>query len=536
MNFREFVVEHENVIKPLEKKIALAHWKGSVTGAKKYFDDLSRLRFKLEEVYANREDFAFVERVKESGDFENSLFSRIGDILYLRYLGGQTDLSFLAGITKLSSELERKFNLFRAELDGKKFSHNDVTDMLLTERNSKKRQLAWESHKRVGKLIEEDLIKLVELRNEAAAKAGFDNFYSMSLYLNEQDEGNLIELFDRLERITREPFRRVKDELDCRTAELYRITEDQIMPWHYEDLYFQELPSLFSMDFDKYYSGKMPAEIAREFYDSIGMNVRYILDRSDLYEREGKSPHAFCTDIDRAGDIRVLCNIKDNAKWTDTILHELGHAVYDKYVGSSLPYLLRIYPHICMTEASAMFFGGLARDPLWMKSALVLSGKEAEKISSQAGRANSARLLVFARWCQVMFRFEREMYINPRSDLNSIWRDIVGEYQFITPPPGRDMPDWATKIHIVTSPVYYHNYMLGELIAAQFRHYVENNIIGQTSGKKGSIYGNKDVSEFFIDSVYRTGNLVSWNELIENAVGEPLKADYLMSYFREEKS
>ncbi|HMA75896.1 MAG TPA: M2 family metallopeptidase [Candidatus Krumholzibacteriaceae bacterium] len=536
MNFREFVVEHENVIKPLKKKIALAHWNGSITGAKRYFDDLSRLRFHLEEVYAAREDFTFVERVRASGDFENRLLSRIGDILYLRYLGRQTDLSFLAGITKLSSGLERKFNLFRAEFNGMKLSRNDVSDILLTERNSRKRQLVWESHKRVGELIEEDLIRLVELRNEAAAMAGFDNFYSMSLYLNEQDEGNLVELFDRLERVTREPFRAVKDELDGRTAQLYGITEDQVMPWHYEDLYFQELPGLFSMNFDKYYSGTMPAEIAAEFYDSIGMNVSDILVRSDLYEREGKSPHAFCTDIDRAGDIRVLCNIKDNAKWTDTILHELGHAVYDKYVSGSLPYLLRIYPNICLTEASAIFFGGLARDPLWMKSALDLSVKEVEKISSKAGRAIRARLLVFARWCQVMFRFERELYRNPRGDLNAIWWNIVREYQFITPPPRRDMPDWATKIHIVTSPVYYHNYMLGELIAAQFRNYIENNIIDGTSGKKGSIYGNKDVSQFFIDSVYSSGNRISSNELIENATGEPLKVDYLMSYLREEKS
>ena len=53
-----------------------------------------------------------------------------------------------------------------------------------------------------------------------------------------------------------------------------------------------------------------------------------MLARSDLYEKPGKSPHAFCTDIDREGDVRVLANIVPNEYWMGTMLHELGHSVY----------------------------------------------------------------------------------------------------------------------------------------------------------------------------------------------------------------
>ena len=107
-----------------------------------------------------------------------------------------------------------------------------------------------------------------------------------------------------------------------------------------------------------------------------GVPVEDILSRSDLYERERKNPHAFCTDIDRKGDIRILANIIDNTGWMDTMLHELGHAVYDKYIARELPFLLRRFPHLCTTEASAMFFGRLSHDPLWMKAALDLSDEE----------------------------------------------------------------------------------------------------------------------------------------------------------------
>jgi len=367
-------------------------------------------------------------------------------------------------------------------------------------------------------------------------KAGFDNFYSMSLYLTEQNEDDLVKLFDNLEEITREPFRALKKELDNGLSELYGIPEEQIMPWHYSDLYFQEMPQISSIDFDRFYRGRKPAGIAEEFYKSIGMQVGDILARSDLYERGGKSPHAFCTDIDRCGDIRILCNIKDTVRWMDTVLHELGHAVYDKYIDRSLPYFLRTYPHLCLTEASAMFFGALATYPSWMKSALDLSREEADEIAPAAGKALSEKHLVFARWCQVMFRFERELYRDPHRNLNTLWWEIVQKYQFVTPPPGRDKPDWATKIHIVTSPVYYHNYMLGELIAAQFRHYIEVNNLGGGAENNSRIYGNQAVSRYFIERIFREGNLLPWDKFIEKATGEPLKVDYLASLFVKSKN
>ena len=56
-----------------------------------------------------------------------------------------------------------------------------------------------------------------------------------------------------------------------------------------------------------------------------------MLGKSDLYEKKGKSPHAFCTDIDREGDVRVLANIVNNEYWMGTMLHELGHSVYSQH-------------------------------------------------------------------------------------------------------------------------------------------------------------------------------------------------------------
>ena len=82
-----------------------------------------------------------------------------------------------------------------------------------------------------------------------------------------------------------------------------------------------------------------------------------MIARSDLYEKQGKSPHAFCTDIDREGDVRVLANIVPNEYWMGTMLHELGHSVYSsKNIPRSVPYVLRGESHILTTEGVAMMF------------------------------------------------------------------------------------------------------------------------------------------------------------------------------------
>ena len=90
------------------------------------------------------------------------------------------------------------------------------------------------------------------------------------------------------------------------------------MPWHYHDPFFQETPAVFAADLDAPYARADLLELCRDFYAGIGLPIDDVIARSDLYEKKGKSPHAFCTDIDREGDVRVLANIVPNEYWMAT--------------------------------------------------------------------------------------------------------------------------------------------------------------------------------------------------------------------------
>ena len=158
------------------------------------------------------------------------------------------------------------------------------------------------------------------------------------------------------------PIGRLRKEIRLYAAR-YRIPLRALRPWHYSDPFFQEAPRTGAVDLDALFSDQDVLELATRTFDGIGLEVRDILARSDLFERENKDQHAFCTHIDRASDdVRVLCNLRPDARWMNTMLHELGHAVYDKYLAADLPFLLRTAAHTNTTEAIAMLMGRLGSD------------------------------------------------------------------------------------------------------------------------------------------------------------------------------
>jgi peptidyl-dipeptidase A len=232
---------------------------------------------------------------------------------------------------------------------------------------------------------------------------------------------------------------------------------------------------------DRYFAGKDIIALTRETYDRLGFEVRDVMARNVLYERAGKDQHAFCLRVGRSYpyDVRVLANVRDDAYWTNTMLHEFGHAVYDKNVDPSLPYLLRTVAHINSTEAIALLMGSLADDPGWISSVAGVPEEELAPDRPKLAERRRAAGLVFVRWALVMYRFEKALYEDPdREDLNALWWDLVERIQLIRRPPGRDKPDWAAKLHVALAPVYYHNYILGSLTAAQLRDHLEKNVAG----------------------------------------------------------
>ncbi len=526
-----FVTNHVAKIKPIEKEAALASWNAAITGDSNDYDLSSELTLQLRKIYSNPDEYAFLKALKESGDIRDAMLLRQLDVLYNEYLSNQIEPELLEKIVALGTEIEKRFSTFRGTIDGEKVTDNEIKTILKEQTNRVVKKQAWEASKQVGQAVAADLIRLVKLRNQAARALGFDNYHTLVLATGEQDVNDLDRLFNELHELTNEPFARLKAELDPMLAVRSGVAVQEMMPWDYHDPFFQETPMVYSLDLDVYYKDKDVKELAKTFYAGTDLPVDSILARSDLYEKEGKNQHAFCTDIDREGDVRILCNLVNNETWMETLLHELGHGVYDLYHDPEAPYLLREPAHAFTTEAIAMLFGRLSRDPAWMQAMLNLSDTQTAEIAAVSGKYAQLKQLIFARWAMVMYFFEKQLYADPDQDLDALWWDLVEKYQLVQRPPRRHEPDWAAKIHFTIAPCYYHNYMLGELLASQLHYTIVRKVLKLDAGDTASYVDKPRVGRFLKRNVFEAGDVYPWNTMIERATGEPLSAKYFVEQF-----
>ena len=525
---KEFIAGYETIAVPLFRDAALASWNANITGTPEEWAKSEKASFELAKIFTDTSSFAELKELKNSGFVKDSLLARQLELLYNAYLGGQIEPELLAQQIKMETEISQKYSNFRATLNGKELSDNQVEEILRNSKVSTELKAAWESHKMIGPVVAEDIIKLVRHRNMIARKTGFSNYHEMTLKLSGQDPAEVTQLFDELDDLTRDSFALLKGDIDTYFAKRYGLKADELEPWHYQNRFFQEAPVIYPVDFNKYYEKQDPVKIAAAFYDGIGLNVDAILAKSDLYEKPGKNQHAFCTDIDRSGDVRTLDNIRPDSYWMNTILHELGHGVYSYYNDRSLPFTLRDAAHSFTTEAIANLFGRFATDPVWMNEMGLIDKNESEKIMPASKNALRLEMLVFSRWAQVMYRFEKSMYEDPDQDLNALWWKMAEKYQLLTKPEGRNMPDWATKIHVALYPCYYHNYLLGQLLASQWYYYITTNI-----AKNPSFVGDKTVGDYLREKVFMPGSRYYWNDMIEKSTGEKLTAKYYAKQFVE---
>jgi peptidyl-dipeptidase A len=523
---QEFITEHERKLRPLEVAAARAWWDANISGKDEDFKRKEELQNKIDAVLSNPETFARLKELKaarDAGRIPDPLITRQIDLLYLQYLEKQVPPELLRKITAKANAVEQAFNVYRPKVDGQEWTDSRVRAVLKESKNSEERRKVWEASKGVGAVVAADLAELVQLRNQAARQLGFANYHALMLHLNEQDGTQIVKLFDELDELTRQPFSRAKAEIDARLAKTYNLNPKELMPWHYHDPFFQESPAVFDADLDAPYRRADILQLCRDFYAGIGLPVDRVLAQSDLYEKKGKSPHAFCIDIDREGDVRVLANIVPNELWMGTMLHELGHAVYSSlYIPATVPYILRDAAHTLTTEGVAMQMERFSKSRLWLEK-MGVKLDDAAAFATAAEKVQRNGLLIFSRWCQVMLRFEKSMYENPQQDLNRLWWDLVEHYQQLRRPPQRNAPDYASKIHICSAPVYYHNYMMGQLFASQVHHALSREVF-HADPKEVVYVGDKRVGDFMKRKVITPGRTMSWNVLTRHATGQELNA------------
>jgi len=528
MEVKELLGKVNDELSSLGKNVALTYWGLATTGKEEDAKALEEAETTLKTYLSNRALFEEVKKTLEtSGESLTPLEKRQLKLLLNEMYPNQLPREAIEEVVKREVEIESIYANYRPQIDGKEVSTNDIMQILKESKDTTERKKAYLASKSIGEVIAPKLIELIKIRNENAKTLGFSNYYDMMMELQELSTDEVHSRFAKIKNETDEIFTEIKGDIDRAIGRKFNIPKSEVKPWHYSDLFFQEVPDIDDYDYDALLKDKDIVLLVKDFYERIGLDISDIIERSDLYERKGKNPHAFTLSVDRMDDVRVLENIRPNVKWLETTLHEYGHAVYDKYIDKTLPYILRDPAHIFTTEAVAMFFGRLARHPEFYEKILGVDSITLPQISDRLIKLLRYQLAITTRWVIAFVFFEKELYRNPDGDLNNLWYDIVHELQYIDLPERRAFPDWASKIHFGSAPVYYHNYLLGEMLASQFSHHIKTNI--------GDSFVDREVGNFFVEKVFKPGATMPWDELVEFSTGEPLSHNYLVNFIKEGK-
>jgi len=529
-SIEDFLRDHLGTLRPVFRDAHLALWESRTRSSPGNAAAAAEAESHYRRLYANAGEATRVEGWLEGGRSLPPVQRRSLEFLRHAYLENAASAEELQELVERAQEITTEFVTWRGSVDGAPVSGNDILGILGESRDDATRLQAWEASKSIGPRVADRLRALVRRRNQVARRLGFRDHYAMSLHLQEIPEETLLGLAEGLRVRTEGPWRAMKARLDADISRRLGVGIADLRPHHYDDPFAQLPPrSAAALSrLDDLFSGVDPVATCTEYFAGIGLPVGEVLARSDLYERPEKDQHAFCIDMDREGDVRILCNLRRDERWTSTLLHELGHAVYDLGCPAELPFLLRRPAHILTTEAVAQFFGRLTRDPSWLGPALALPVAEVRALEGPLREERSRGMLLFARWCLVMIHFERALYLDPdRSDLNTLWWTLVEHYQGIQPPEGVEgRADWATKNHLAVAPVYYHNYILGEMLASQLHHRIRSHVPDPSGAPM-----DPGVGAFLSRELFARGGLPHWNEITRSATGAPLSADAFLADF-----
>lgn len=514
-----FLRRYEEFARPLGIRHAHAYWAFCCTGESSHQEVVREVEETLSDLHADGRVHAAIHGWLAAEQADPVLLRQLR-VLLPDYRRAQVPERLRKRVIELSLQVEETFSVHRALVDGERLGANELDRMLLSERDDGRRRRAWEATRSIGAIVADQVVELATLRNEQAQQLGFEGFWPLALDDEEMPEGTLAGLLDELQAGSDAAWGGLKGELDAEFAALRGKQPDALEPWDYPDRFLQSIPrSDPGSSTDAWFAPETSTRLAREFYGGLGLPVDGLLAASDLHPRDGKYPHAFCIGIDIPHDVRVLCNLDATTRWMETLLHELGHALYNAWIDPQLPWLLREAAHTFVTEAVAMYFGRLVRDPAWLTRVAGVP----EELAAQAGRRVAESQLVFARWALVVTRFEQAMYADPSADLSALWWRQVGALQGLDRPDGWQGHDWASKVHVACYPVYYQNYLLGEMLASQL-----GAVLHERTG--GALVGSREAGDFFIE-LFRDGLSRRWDDAVRTHTGRPLGSSWWLKDF-----
>jgi len=546
MILRHYIHKNTEQIRHFSMESKAALWDASLSGNEKDYRKLIDLemdfinsnqkssgnfapdRFSTftQNVFTNEKDFQLLRKLKNSGLITDTLLKRELAVLYQSFMGPQVDAERYKKLRFAESRLWQSFSAVEVAMGDKKYRGLHLDSLRNNSADLAVMKAIHEAYREKGREIAGDILQMVKTRNEFAQDFGYRDYYQLALESQDQTPEKLTLLLDGIGSKTDRPYFEAKEKVDRLMAKKYHATDATLRSFQYACERTSYLPQKFLAKMDSLYLGRDPIQLAAAFFDGVGLPVREAIERSDLKYRKGKSTGTNIFNIDFRNDVRMMATIYDNMDGMRKMMHLGGHASHLNGISDSIPYLLK-EPNPVVAEGIASFFEHMPSDIAWLERESEMDSIKSNEYKVICMHLTQVDRLYRLRRLLVRSVFEREIYSNPDQNLGELWYLLNEEYLGIAPPTDRNTTDWATTSYFTSLSCTVHNFVLADMFAAQLRNYVEKNIL---TGKDSGYQNNREVGKFLVTTIYRYGDLIPWEQLIERATGEPLNPGHFANY------
>ena len=345
------------------------------------------------------------------------------------------------------------------------------------------------------------------LRQKLAERYAGETYPDFLLRRNQVDRRKMLAWFEEIRRETQPEFERL-------SARMRReLGVETLEPWDI-DFFFGRLSGA-SVD------AALPRDAAWPRVQALARSLGY--DLAELPVRLKVADIAFgggTYPIRYGKEIRVLVNAYDGLTFTDTLLHETGHALH--YVFDDEPTFL------LQSNYAQPFDEGLGQAmSLLLYRAEVATrffGLTAEQVHAlrEAYRLGS---LFDLRQRIASSLFEFEAYASPEQDFPALYDRLFQKHAGVST---HGLPVWAFNPFYATGPIYQQSYVLAEMVGRQIHDALDRRF-GRAWGPEAGAYLR---AKFF----RRGGSLDARSRSSTEGTGRPLSAASLIAALKDERA
>jgi oligoendopeptidase F len=411
----------------------------------------------------------------------------------------------LPEIYLLKNSLQQRIATFEFELDGNFMRRSELQKILRNNPDRELRHRAWLAGSALAAANRADLRRLIQLRNQHARKLGYRDYFDLVLKVQELDESWLSRTLDHLVAAAQPLYNTTIESLQSRIGVL------RLAPWDVQ----YAMRQAFQIP-DAYF----PAGQALERLHATAQNLGFAVENLPIRTLVRDIPFGgYNVAVKIPDDTRFLVNPSEGHGFYTTTFHEYGHSLQAVFTRSTWP-ILKEYEWAtgahspAYSEGMAEVMGEFARRPDWLKST---AGVPVEEIEHYRTSLLPAQMVLRFFDLLLNMRIEWAAYADGSQDMRAVERKLTREVRRLDYPPG-DPAQWEANTWYTSYPVYWHNYILASVIAAQVHETITTRFGAEASSHPG-------VADYLRENFYASGNAVTWTERIVRGTGTPLGTD-----------